>query len=82
MSTLAKPEHEIAFQTIADLLKEHSEKHGLTSLDLLAVTANMVGKIIALQDGIHVSPDRAMRIVAKNIEHGNAQAIAERKKAD
>jgi hypothetical protein len=70
-----KPEHELAYQEIADLLKRHAA--GMTALELLAIAANMVGKIVAMQDQRTVSPEQAMRIVARNIEEGNKQAIEE-----
>lgn len=72
---IAKPEHEVAYQKLTDLVREMTDKHKLTSLEMLAVAANMLGKLIALQDQRTTSPDLAMRIVAKNIEVGNRQAI-------
>jgi hypothetical protein len=55
------------------------KKHAsiLTSLELLAVAANMLGKLVALQDQRKVSPLMAMEIVTINIECGNQQAIEE-----
>lgn len=70
---LAKPEHEVAYQDICQLINKHAGK--LTSQELLAVAANMLGKLIALQDQRTSSPSRAMEIVAQNIEHGNKQAF-------
>lgn len=72
---IAKPEHEIAYDRLAALFKEMADQHGLTSLELLAVAANAVGKLIAMQDQRHVSPDRAMRIVANNMQVGNQQVL-------
>jgi len=73
MSThLAKPEHEIAYHDLCEFVRKHAD---LTSLELLAVAANMVGKLIALQDQRAISPSLAMELVAKNIEHGNKQVI-------
>ena len=71
---LAKPEHEVAYQDLAKLLSKHADK--LSPLEVLAVAANMLGKLIALQDQRAITPDLAMETVAQNIERGNAHAIA------
>lgn len=44
----AKPEHEVAYQDLAKLIRKHADK--VTSLELLAIGANMIGKLVALQD--------------------------------
>lgn len=69
-----KPEHEVAFEDIVNLVRKHAET--LSPLELLAIAGNMVGKLLAFQDQRKTTPDQAMRTVAKNIEIGNAQAIA------
>lgn len=69
----AKPDHEVAYQDVVALVQKHADK--LNSLELLAVAANMLGKMVALQDGRVVSPEMAMEIVARNLEHGNKQVI-------
>lgn len=68
------PAHEIAFQDVAALLAKHAG--ALTPIELLAVAANMVGKIIALQDPYVTTSAVAMEVVFANIEEGNAQARA------
>jgi hypothetical protein len=70
---MAKPEHEIAYQDLARLIRKHANK--LTSAELLAVAANMLGKLVALQDQRTMTPAQAMEIVALNIEEGNRQII-------
>lgn len=72
---LAKPEHEVAYQDLANLLRKHAAN--LSSLEMLAVGANMVGKLIALQDQRTVTPELAMKIVAANIEMGNQHVIGD-----
>lgn len=69
---VAKPEHEVAYQ---DLLKLIGKHRGVTALEMLAIGANAVGKLIAMQDQRTVSGEMAMEIVMKNIESGNAQAL-------
>jgi uncharacterized protein YejL (UPF0352 family) len=71
----AKPQHEVAYQELAALLKKHADAGGLSGLEILAVAANMVGKMVALQDQRLVSPKLAMEVVAQNIEHGNRQVL-------
>lgn len=66
---IAKPEHEVAYQDICNLVSKHAAK--VSSLELLAIAANMLGKLIALQDQRTVTPKMAMEVVARNIEFGN-----------
>lgn len=47
----------------------------LQAEDLLAVTSQFVGMLVAQQDQRRFSPAMAMEIVARNIEIGNATAI-------
>lgn len=70
---MAKPEHEVAYQDLIQLVNKHAAK--LTPLELLAVAANMLGKLIALQDQRTTSPDMAMKVVSDNIEYGNKTVI-------
>ncbi len=70
---LAKPEHEVAYQDLCQLVNRHASK--LTSLELLAVASNMLGKLVAMQDQRAISPAMAMEIVALNLEHGNKQVL-------
>lgn len=70
---LAKPEHEVAYQDLCRLVSTHADK--VTALELLAIAANMVGKMVALQDQRTVRPALAMETVAKNIEFGNRQVL-------
>jgi hypothetical protein len=65
------PEHEATFQDLIGLIK----KHDITPPEMLAIAANMVGKLLAMQDQRTMSKQSAMRIVTKNIEIGNQQVI-------
>lgn len=73
--TIARPEHEVAYQDLCKLISKHADK--LTALEMLAIAANMVGKLVAMQDQRVVTPTVAMDIIAKNIELGNKLAIDE-----
>lgn len=68
------PEQEVAYQDIAELLAKCGAK-GISGLELLAVAANMVGKMMALQDQRVVTPALAIEIVKQNIELGNRQVV-------
>lgn len=70
---VAKPEHEVAYQDICQLVNRHADK--LNAIELLAIAANMLGKLVALQDQRTTSPAMAMEVVAKNIESGNKQVL-------
>lgn len=70
---LTKPEHEVAYQDLCTLVNKHADK--LSALELLAIAANMLGKLIAMQDQRTATPELAMEIVARNLEIGNQQAL-------
>ena len=67
------PEHAVAYEDICALVGRHAAK--VTAVDLLAIAANMIGKLIAIQDRTTMTPARAMEIVMANIEGGNREAI-------
>jgi len=69
----AKAEHEVAYQDLCALVSKHA--HKLSSLELLAVAANMLGKLIAMQDQRTVTREMAMDVVTQNIEHGNQDVV-------
>ncbi len=70
----ATPEHEALYQDVVEFIRKWEH---LGAPTMLAVTANMLGKMVALQDQTIMSPKQAMEIVARNIEIGNAQVIAQ-----
>lgn len=72
---LAKPEHEVAYQDMCVLVNKHA--HKLTAIELLAVAANMLGKLIAMQDQRKTTPEMAMKVVSANIEYGNQSVLEE-----
>jgi len=69
----ANPEHEVAYQDICALVNKHASS--LSAMEVLAVAANMVGKLVALQDQRTTTPEIAMRTVAANIEAGNQMVL-------
>lgn len=66
--------HERFYQDIVKVMNKHTRHLG--SEEILAIIANMVGKLVALQDQRTMSVRMAMDIVSKNIEQGNADAVA------
>lgn len=72
MKVKVTPEHEVAYQDLVTLVRKHADK--LSAPELLAVAANMLGKLVALQDQRTMTPEMAMEIVAMNIEAGNQEA--------
>jgi len=72
---LAKPEHEVLYQDLVKLLGRHADK--VTSEEVLAIGANMLGKLLAYQDQRTMTRERGLDIIIKNIEEGNQQAVAE-----
>lgn len=74
MKTVQPTPELIAFM---DDLKAALGKHTqLDAMQMLAVGSQFVGNLIALQDQRRVTPAMAMELVARNIEIGNAEAIA------
>lgn len=75
----ARPEHEVVYQDIIALVGKHA--HKVTQAELLAIAANMVGKMIAMQDQRTMSRETALKILIANLELGNQQVINELKDA-
>ena len=71
---VAAPEHEVAYQDIVALVRKHGEHLG--AVEMLAIAANMLGKLCAIQDQRSLTPAIVMEIVAQNVEEGNRQAVA------
>lgn len=72
---VAKPEHEVLYQDLAKLIGRHGDK--VTAEEMLAIAANMLGKLLAFQDQRTMTRERGLEIIIQNIEVGNQQAIAE-----
>lgn len=66
-----KPEH----KKFMDDLKAQIPPE-MPAQEILAITSQFVGQLIAMQDQRIMTPDQAMQIVGQNIEIGNAAAIA------
>lgn len=69
----ASPKYEIAYADLVALVQKHAA--AMSAVEMLAVAANMVGKLVAMQDQRKITPKQAMEVVAKNVEVGNQQVI-------
>jgi len=69
-----KHEHHAFRNDALALLKKHAGH--LDAKDMLALSAHMVGQIIAMQDQRTMTRDIAIEIVMRNIEAGNAEVLA------
>jgi hypothetical protein len=70
---ITKPEHEVAYHDLLALLRKHSDK--VSDVELLAIAANMLGKILAMQDQRTMTMQRALKIIGENFEIGNQHVI-------
>ena len=68
-----KPEHQVAYEDLCALVNKHADK--VSAEELLAIAANMVGKLIAFQDQCTMSQERAMKTVTENMARGNEEAF-------
>ena len=55
------------------LLDDHAGK--LDALEMLAISAHVVGQLVAMQDQREVTPQIAMACISRNIEQGNREAV-------
>lgn len=69
----SKQKHEATYQDLIKLIS----KHNLSPPEMLAVAANLVGKLIAMQDQRTMTREMAMEIVARNLEYGNQMVMDE-----
>lgn len=77
-NTLIKPQHTAFRNALVNVYREHGK--GLDAQEMLALAAQLVGQLLAIQDQRRVSVEMCMEMISANIEAGNAQAIAELQK--
>lgn len=65
--------HQAIYDEINSVLLKHSTN--LSALEILAITSQIVGKVLAMQDQRTTTPESAMRTVEENITLGNRQMI-------
>jgi hypothetical protein len=59
----------------AVLAAMRAEGDDLSAEEVLALTAHVIGQLVALQDQRTMSPARAMAIISRNIVQGNAEVV-------
>ena len=69
------PQHEVAYVELTALVRKHVAA-GMTPLEVLAIAANMVGKLVAYQDLRVTTVEQAMAVVDENMRLGNEQVVA------
>lgn len=69
------PQMEAFRNDLLAVLNKHAG--ALDASEMMALAAYTTGQIMAMQDARRWTPELAMEVVAKNLEAGNAQAIAE-----
>lgn len=65
--------HEEMYQDLIALIRKYAQEDNAE--EMLAISANIVGKIIAMQNQRTMSSKRALDIVTKNIVLGNEQIL-------
>jgi hypothetical protein len=65
--------HEALYQEVIAVIRKYSDE--MDNAEILAVVANMTGKVLAMLDQRKYSLEAAMAIVSRNIELGNRQVI-------
>lgn len=53
------------------------QRGDVTAPELLSIMAHTTGACLAMQDQLTMTPDQGMDLIARNIEAGNREAIAE-----
>lgn len=74
MRVIANKDHEAAYQDIIALVVKHAGKVDATQM--LAIAANLVGKLVAMQDQRTMTTAMALDVIKINLENGNAQMLA------
>ena len=74
-SKVPTPNMEAFRDDLIALLRKHAG--ALDASDMMALAAYTTGQIMAMQDARKWSAAMALDVVGKNIEAGNAQAIAD-----
>ena len=68
-----KADHEEAYQDLCQLLNKYAGK--MTPAEMMAVAANLLGKLMALQDQRTMTTAQALEIIKNNLELGNKQVV-------
>lgn len=66
--------HQQLHQDLASLMAKHCGK--MSAQEFLAIAAQVVGQVVAMQDQDAMTPEVAMALILRNIEMGNANATS------
>jgi len=69
------PDHEAFRADLIALMDKHAG--ALDASEMMALAAYTTGQMMAMQDALKWTPAMALEVVGRNIEAGNAQAIAD-----
>lgn len=72
--TKARLDHKAAYADLARLVDKYTG--GMDAIEILAVAANLVGKLTAMQDQRQYTPEEILEIVSSNVKEGNAEVVA------
>ena len=68
------PAHVAFMDDLKGVITRHQH---LSAAEMLALTSQLVGIIVASQDQRTTTPEMAMRMVSSNIERGNQMAVSD-----
>lgn len=68
----ATDKHQQVHKDFTDVLRKHQD---LSALEMLALTSQLVGQLLALQDQRAMSKEQYLEVVIKNLENGNLGAV-------
>lgn len=74
MASQAPSQKHLAYRD-AILAAMRAHAGDLPADEILAITAHLVGQLIAMQDQRRFTPDLVMKIVSNNIEQGNREVV-------
>lgn len=77
MRTIGPTPEQLAYMAdLKESMRPVIDRHpGISAMEMLAVTSQLVGNLIALQDQTKITPQMAMDVVSTNIEIGNREMI-------
>lgn len=77
---IANPEHQVTYLELNSLLRKHAGH--LSPIEVLAIAANMLGRLVAMQDQREITPEIAMQVVSKNLQIGNREMVEQLSKEE
>ena len=80
-SATPAPAHQEIRDDLIAMLRNKADATGIPAEEVLAIVANTVGQLMALQDQTKYTKDQIINLVVTNIEAGNAHALAKIKSA-